>query len=339
MLVSALEEARKSMFTAGMGRALLFAALVVVLLFLYMRNLIKPAVAIIILLIVNTADLLVVDSKYLNRDSFMDKDSYQVVNFAPNAANQTILQDTDPHYRVYNLAPDRFNDAITSYFHRSVGGYHAAKLVIYQELIEGQLSKFPLNMGVLNMLDTRYLIIPPGQQNPTPTVQRNDGALGAAWFVKAVQYVDGPVAEMKALDNINPKDSVVIDKKFADIVGNTVSFDSAATISLVKYDNDTIQYATNASTDQIAVFSEIYYPAGWNAYIDGKKADYAKVNYVLRGMRIPAGQHTVEFRFEPKSYRTGVTLTYIGNGLLWLFIALGLWGGWRSLNPKKETAL
>lgn len=330
MVVNALQEARKSMFTAGMGRAFLFAALVIGLLFLYMRNLIKPIAAIAVLLAVNTIDLLAVDKKYMNDDNFMDKDAYESQNFAPNSVNVEILKDKDPHFRVYNLAPDRFSDAITSYFHRSVGGYHAAKLVIYQELIEGQLSKSPMNMPVLNMLDARYFIMPAGQGQQAPAVHKNPDALGAAWFVKGIQYVNGPVEEMKALDAFNSKDTAVVDNKFKANIGNTLGVDSAATIRLVKYDNDAIQYTSSSGANQFAVFSEIYYPAGWNAYIDGKKAEYVKTNYVLRGLAIPAGQHTIDFRFEPKSYHTGQTLTYIGNGLLWLFIALGIFAAWKQ---------
>lgn len=338
MIVNALKDSRKALFINGIQRAFFFAALVIGLLFLYRTNRIKPMVAIIILLVVNMIDLLMVDSKYLNSDNFLEQDTYQSQNFTPSEANNQILQDKDPHYRVYNLAPDRFSDAITSYFHRSVGGYHAAKLAIYQDLIAGQLSKSPLNMPVLNMLDTRYLIMPANQQQPTPMVQRNPDALGAAWFVKHIRYVDGPVEEMKALDAFNPKDTAIVDKSFATIIGANPVPDSTATIQLSKYDNDAIEYKTNANTDQFAVFSEIYYPAGWNAYIDGKKAAYAKVNYVLRGMKVPAGKHVIEFKFEPTSYKTGQTLTYIGNGLLWLFIALGIFAAWKQNKKTATTA-
>ncbi|RXK85932.1 YfhO family protein [Filimonas effusa] len=335
-IVSALQESRKAMFLSGLGRVIFFAALVTGLLFLYIRKAIQPVVAVVIFLLINTIDLLIVDSKYLNSDHFVDKEDYTSSNFTPSAANTAILQDKDPHYRVYNLAPDRFSDAITSYFHRSVGGYHAAKLAIYQDLIAGQLSKSPLNMAVLNMLDTRYFIIPAQQQRPTPMVEKNDGALGAAWFVKGIRSVNGPVEEMKALDKFNPQDTAIVDKSAFGVTDAPV-YDSAASISLVKYDNDAIQYNTQSASKQFAVFSEIYYPAGWNAYIDGQKAPYVKANYVLRGMAIPAGKHTIDFRFEPQSFKTGQTLVYVGNILLLLSLALGVFAIWKQ--NKKEKAI
>jgi hypothetical protein len=319
MVVSALQEARKAMFLSGLGRMLLFSVLVLGVLFLYIKNQVKPVIAIVAFLLINTIDLLVVDNKYLNSEHFVEKDDYTSINFSPSKANTAILQDKDPHYRVYSLSPDRFSDAITSYFHRSVGGYHAAKLGIYQDLIAGQLSKSPLNMPVLNMLDTRYFIVPAQEQHPETTVEKNEGALGAAWFVKGIRYVKGPVEEMKALDAFNPKDTAIVDNS---ITGNNDKpvFDSTASIRLVKYDNDAIEYTSAAATNQFAVFSEIYYPAGWNAYIDGKKTPYVKANYVLRAMAISAGNHTITFKFEPSSYYTAQKLVYAGNILLYLAV-------------------
>lgn len=335
MIVAALQSARKAMFAEGIGRVFLYAALVLGLLFLYLKNLLKPIAVVAIFLVANTIDLLVVDNKYLNADNYLEAESYEANNFAPTPVDQEILKDKDPHFRVYNLAPDRFSDAITSYHHRSVGGYHAAKLAIYQDLIEGQLSKSPLNMGVLNMLDTRYLIVPASEQRPAASVERNPGSLGAVWFIKHIQYVNGPVEEMKALDNLNTRDTVVIDKSWESVTGGRLVPDSTASIRLVQYDNDAIRYESNANSDQFAVFSEVYYPAGWNAYIDGKQVPYAKVNYVLRGMKVPSGKHQIEFRFEPASYSTAQKLTYIGNSLFWICILLGVFSIWRQF--KKGT--
>ncbi|MFT3751198.1 MAG: YfhO family protein [Agriterribacter sp.] len=336
IIINALKAERKSMFMSSVFRALLFAGLVVGLLFLYIKNVLKPLPVIIIFTVINTIDLLVISNRYLNADNYLDEDNYQSQSFNQGAANTQILQDKDPHYRVYNLSQDRFNDAITSYFHRSIGGYHPAKLRIYQDLIETQLAKNPMNMDVLNMLDTRYFIIPPQEQQGQYGVYKNDSALGAVWFVKHIQYVNGPVEEIKALDKFGPKDTVIVDNSLKGITGNNPVYDSAATIKLLNYDNDEIKYSSNSNSPQFAVFSEIYYPAGWNAYLDGKKADYAKVNYVLRGMPVPAGKHEIIFKFEPASYYTGQKLIYFGNILFYLALAGAAFALWKQ--RKTATA-
>jgi len=180
-----------------------------------------------------------------------------------------------------------------------------------------------MNMAVLNMLDTKYFLIP-DQQGANINVQKNDSAMGAAWFVKQIQTVNGPVEEIKALDNFDPKQTAFIDKaQNANIP--QMSFDSSAKIKLTKYNNDEIEYESDAKSDQFAVFSEIYYSAGWNAYIDGKKTPYYKVNYLLRGMSVPAGHHVITFKFEPASYKTGYTMATMGNILLYLFLISGIY--------------
>jgi len=336
IIINALKAERKSMFLSSIFRALLFAGLVVGLLFLYIKNALKPLPVIIIFTVINTIDLLVISNRYLNADNYLDEDSYQSQSFNPTAANTQILQDKDAHYRVYNLSQDRFNDAITSYFHRSIGGYHPAKLRIYQDLIETQLARNPMNMDVLNMLDTRYLIIPPQEQQGQYGVYKNDSALGAAWFVKHIKYVNGPVEEITALDKFGPKDTVIIDNSLKNIAGNDPVYDSTATIKLEDYDNDEIKYSSTSNSPQFAVFSEIYYPAGWNAYLDGKKVNYAKVNYVLRGMPVPAGKHEIVFKFEPASYYTGQKLIYFGNMLFYLALAGAAFALWKQ--RKTATA-
>ncbi len=334
MIVNGMKADRKDMFMDNLLRAFLFAALVVGLLYLYLKNIIKPLAAIIIFLVVNTIDLLVVDRNYLNADNYMeDETAITAEYFTPTPADNQILQDKDPHYRVFNISTgESFSGsaAITSYFHRSIGGYHPAKLRIYQDLIETQLSRNQLNMDVLNMLDTRYIIAPPQQQQQPAQAHKNDEALGAAWFIKHIRYVNGPVEEIKSLDGFGPKDTVIIDDSFKALTGNDPVADSAATIQLTSYDNDEIKYSTQAATPQFAVFSEIYYPAGWNAYIDGKKTDYAKVNYLLRGMPVPAGKHEIVFKFEPASYATGQKLIYFGNALFLLALAGGIFSIWKN---------
>lgn len=325
MLISAMKPARKAMFGADLLRLLGFAAFLTALLYLWKKKILSPLAFIIILLIVNTGDLFLVGKKYLNEDNYTDsEEAFTAANFQPTPVDQEILKDKDPHYRVYALTPDRFNSspntARTSYYHRAVGGYHPAKLRLYQDLIENQLSKSPLNMAVMNMLDTRYFLLP-DQQGNIANLQKNDSALGAAWYVKNLTGVQGPAAEMKALDRFDPKDTAYFNKE-SENISTTFSFDPAATIKLTKYDNDTIIYATSASSPQFAVFSEIYYPSGWNAYVDGKKMDYYKVDYLLRGMPVPAGQHEIVFRFEPRSYSQGYSVA-LWSGILLYLILIG----------------
>lgn len=326
-VVRGMKADRQEMFSNDLLRVLGFAALLAGLLFLRKRKVVSSLIIIIVIAVISTGDLFIAGKKYLGEENYIESEFYLEANFSPSEADALILLDKDPHYRVYNLAPDRFNDSKTAYYHRSVGGYHAAKLRLYQDLIENQLSKNPMNMSVLNMLDTRYFLIP-DQQTGKVNVSKNDSALGAAWFVKQIQTVNGPVEEIKALDNFNPLETAFIDRSQNANIPQ-LQFDSSAKIALTKYTNDEIEYTTDAKTDQFAVFSEIYYSAGWNAYIDGKKAPHYKTNYLLRGMLVPAGKHTVVFKFEPESYKTGYTVATIGNILLYLFLFGGIYMSFR----------
>ncbi len=222
-------------------------------------------------------------------------------------------------FRVFDQTDPQgpFSGSRASYFHNSVGGYHPAKLELYQDIIERQLSTG--NMQVYNMLNTKYFI----SQDPASGqsyAQINPSAFGPVWLVKHVQLVPNADAEMNALNKLS-KDTAVAQQKFAAQVKQP-QFDSAATIRVTEYLNDKITYAFSSSSNQFAVFSEVYYPRGWNAYIDGNKADYLKVNYVLRGLSIPAGQHTIEFRFEPESYKTANTLMLVAS-LITLALLIG----------------
>jgi len=331
MIVSGMKADRKAMFSSDLLRVLGFAALIAALLYLRRRKIISSLIVVIILALISTGDLFITGKKYLGEDNYIESDSYTQTNFSPSQADALILQDKDPHFRVYNLAPDRFQESKSAYYHRSIGGYHAAKLRIYQDLIETQLSKNPPNMGVLNMLDTKYFLIPDQQGTGVINVQKNDSAMGAAWFVKQVQAVNGPVEEIKALDNFDPRQTAFIDKN-QNAPAPQISFDSAAKIKLTKYTNDEIEYESDATSAQFAVFSEIYYSAGWNAYLDNNKVPHYKVNYLLRGMPVPSGHHVIKFKFEPTSYATGYTMATIGNILLYLFLIGGIYMSFR----KKE---
>lgn len=333
IIVSGMMADRKDMFSNDLLRVAGFAVLLIALLYLRRRKILSSLVLVIILALISTGDLFIAGKKYLSEDIYIEGDSYTETNFSPSQADALILQDKDPHFRVYNLSPDRFQESKTAYYHRSIGGYHAAKLRIYQDLIENQLSKNPMNMAVLNMLDTKYFLVP-DQQTGNLSASKNDSALGAAWFVKELKTVNGPVEEIKALDNFDPAVTAFIDKS-QNATPPQLSFDSSAKIRLTKYSNDEIVYESDAKSGQFAVFSEIYYNSGWNAYVDGQLMPHYKVNYLLRGMPVPAGHHTITFKFEPASYKTGYTLATIGNILLYLFLLGGLYMAYR----KKEWRL
>ena len=334
-LLTAMQEDRKNLFGAGILQAFGFALITLGILYAYLKTTIKPVYLVIALLIVNTINLLYIDNRYLNEASYLDKESDEQ-NFVPNPAETEIMKDKDPHYRVLNVSRDFTNEANTAYFLRCIGGYHPAKLSIYEDLIENQIAKN--NQQVLNMLDTRYLMIPPQQQGQQYSSLRRDSALGACWFVKEVKFVDGPVAEMKSLDNFNAAQTAFVDNSFKAAIPQLPVADSTASIKLTKYDNDDITYSSSSKTNQFAVLSEIYYPAGWEAYIDGKKTDYVKTNYVLRGMYVPAGEHSIEFKFRPASYSTGQTLTYIGSAIVWLAFILLAWSLWNDHRKKVHAA-
>ena len=228
----------------------------------------------------------------------------------------------DKDYRVMNLATSTFNDSRTSAFHHSIGGYHGAKFRRYQDLIDFYMMG-ELNMNVLNMLNTRYFIVP--DQQGSSMVQRNPAALGNAWFVNGFQIVDDANAEILALNDFSPADTAIIDKRFANFVeGKNLSTDTTAVIEMTHqkpYNPDYLIYSTSSSKDQLAIFSEIYYEPDWKAYIDGQPAEYFRANYILRAMVIPAGQHKIEFINEAPMIKVWDIVSIAFSVLLALVIA------------------
>jgi hypothetical protein len=317
-----METARMSIFKADAMRSFWFIILGAGLLFAYSvkafnKNYLYACLGLLILI-----DLWAVDKRYLNEKNFVSKSSMETP-YLPSAADEQILKDPDPHYRVMNASLSPFQDASTSYFHKSIGGYHGAKLRRYQDLYERQISKN--NMQVLNMLNAKYFIIQ-NQQTNEPMAQRNPGALGNAWFVKQLKWVANPDSEINALSNFDPASTAIIDQKWEkEVSEKSFSYDSTASISLKSYKADELVYATRSSSAQMTVFSEIFYPLGWNAYVDGKLTPHFGVNYVLRAMIVPAGQHEVVFKFEPESYYKGEKIAMAGSILLFLFVIGGVW--------------
>ncbi len=258
-------------------------------------------------------DMWPVAKRFLNNSNFTDKASVEEP-FQPTNADLQIMQDKSLGYRVMNTSVSTFNDAGTSYFHNSIGGYHGAKLKRYQELIENQISNG--NQAVLNMLNTKYFIMQ-NRETGQPEPQQNPGACGNAWFVPEIKFVKNADEEMKSLDKFDPKQIAFVDERYKDIVGNFKPvFDSSATIALTTYDPNHVVYNSNVTSQQFAVLSEIYYDKGWNAYIDNAPVKYVRCNYVLRGIIVPPGKHVIDFKFEPAVYITGERIALAGSLIL-----------------------
>ncbi len=330
-----LKADRQTLMMGSIIRSLGFIVVAAGLLFLYFKNIIQPALLSIALALVVLFDLWLVNDLYLNKDNYQDKEE-SAVNFTPTKADESILADKSD-YRVFNVSGGAFQDNMTSYFYKSIGGYHPAKLRIYQDLIERQLSKQEINFSVINMLNTKYFI-QKDRNGATQAVQKNDSALGPCWLVKQVVFVKNADEEMKALDQFNPADTAFVQESFKASIPFTPIADSAASIKLVKNDNDIINYEFNSSSNQFAVFSEIFYDAGWKAFVDGKESPIVKVNYVLRGLAVSAGKHQIEFRFDPPLLKAGKQVSLAAHGVLALLILVFLFFTFKSGKPNKAEA-
>lgn len=334
-IVAGLHAERKSMFGTQLLRALLLTSVLMGAIWLGAKKTIRPSIAGGILLAISTIELGMASIEYLGEEAYLNADEYSNSNFAPSPIDQQILQDKDPNYRVLNLSTSTFNDAKTSYHHKSVGGYHAAKLRIYQDLIEKYFSG-NLNTGVLNMLNTRYIIVSDPSTNQASLINNRDSALGNCWLVRHVNVVKDRAATLQRLGNTSLKDTAIVEEKMISSLVQPVA-DSSAFIRMTKFDNDTIWYEANCASPQFAVFSEIHYPKGWNAYLNDKKVDYYNVNYVLRGLPLPAGQHKIRFVFEPDSYKQGTSIMYASSYLIALLVLGGLFMAWKT-KQKELTA-
>ncbi|MDP1844892.1 MAG: YfhO family protein [Sediminibacterium sp.] len=333
--IDGLKEDRKSLFLGDLLRSLLFCLVAAGAVYAAIKTKTNQLAIIAVIGVFALIDVFSINAKYLNSNNYQDAAEYENT-FTPSAADLQILKDTS-YFRVLNLSQGisgAFNSgALTAYFHKSVGGYHPAKLSIYQDLIEKQLYNFPNCLPVINMLNTKYLILP-DQQTGAPMVQQNSNALGACWFVKGVRYEKGPAEVMNALSYFSPKDTAVVEEKYRSNINISNQVDSAATIELVNNDNDKVIYRSNANANQLAVFSEVFYDEGWKASIDGKDAPIIQTNYVLRGLVIPAGKHDIVFSFEPASYYTGNKAAIGSSVMIWLLLIAALVADLR----KKKTA-
>ena len=298
----AIVEQRAAMLTADAWRSFIFIALAGLLLWVYTQHKLKDAYFVLILGVLVLADMWPVNQRFFNQDNFVTKkENKNYFQMQPYEAR--ILKDQDPHFRVLNLAANTFNDSRTSYYLKSLGGYHAAKLRRYQDLIDEHISK--MHMPVINMLNAKYIVVNTSQG---PVEQRNPDAFGNAWFVDSVMVVNTPNEECAALNQIDLRTTAVLDHSFASYVKDfQAGADASSQIRLSSYAPDVLEYQSFSKTDRLAVFSEIYYPYGWKAYIDGKAVEHFRVNYTLRALNIPAGNHDIRFEFRPDSvYKNGV---------------------------------
>ncbi len=308
----------------------------------------KASTTLIILCVLTYFDLQTAGKRYLGENNYQDPSDYEMA-FQPNAADKQIMADPDPYFRVFDYTRNTYNDAVQSYFFKSVGGYSPAKMESYQDLIDVHLNpQKGMNSEVLNMLNTKYFIVP--GQGGAGMVLPNSAALGNAWFVENVKFVNTANEEMLAMNapvmgdtaqvagGWNARATAIIRKNFESQVG-TSSFarDASANIKLTQYGLNDIHFQSGNAHEGLAVFSDIYYDRGWKAFIDGKETPIIRANYVLRALRIPAGNHKIDFRFEPQTYQRGKTITLISGTALVILAALAVfYAVWDE--KRKKTA-
>ncbi|MES2445731.1 MAG: hypothetical protein V4546_01040 [Bacteroidota bacterium] len=331
-IIDGLIKDRISIARADAFRSFLFIAIGFGIVWAFITKKLNTQLAFGLLALAVLIDMWQVDRRYLNNANFESKNTLANY-FQPRDVDTFITADTDPNFRVYDQAVNTFSDASTSSFHKTIGGYHAAKLKRYDELIQNQFSK-SVNQDVLDMLNAKYFITQ-DPQNGSFKMSRNNTALGNAWLVKGVQFVKNADEEMKAISSFDPKLEAIVDEQFKNQIDTTcLGADPSAFIKMEKYHPDHIEYSYSAPRDVIAVFSEVYYDKGWNMYIDDVQKPYFRANYVLRAAQLVAGNHKVEFKFEPKSYYTGEKISLAGSILLVLCLGFGFY----TENKKKKTA-
>ncbi|HOK60376.1 MAG: YfhO family protein [Tenuifilum sp.] len=324
-IVEVMRKDRQALMWNDAFRSLFFVLAGAVTIALYYMKKLKPTLFFALLGLLITVDLWVVNKRFMDNKNFELPQQVEAP-FTPTDADKQILADNDPNFRVFNLTVSPFNDASTSYFHKSIGGYHGAKLRRYQDLIDFHLSKG--NIAVFNMLNTKY-IIQPGKEGPVAVY--NPDALGHAWFVDSVKVVNIADEEIEALNGFNPKSIAVVDKRFEQYLrGFEQGKSGQGKIELTEYRPNRLKYRSDSPVSQLAVFSEIYYPKGWQAYLDGTPADHFRVNYVLRAMQIPAGNHEIEFVFDPPMWKKGMYIDLASSLLLILTFV-----GWVSFSLYK----
>ena len=326
-VAAAVEAIRHSLVSSDAWRSLAIIAMGFATILAYRFEKLNALATTLIIAVIVLADMFMVNKRYLNEERFVSRDDLPETTFEKTAADATILADTTQNYRVMDL--QGFMQPRSSYFHKTVGGYHAAKLTRYNDLIERQITKN--NVSIINMLNAKWVIVNSEQ------AQQNPGALGNAWFVDSLTYVKTADEEMKFLDNFNPATAAVADVKFKDALGSTAPKQPGDTIFETTYEPNRLTYHSHSANGGLAVFSEIYFPWGWTATVDGKEAKIGRVNYVLRALQLPAGDHTIVFSFDPqevhKTEKIAKTAVYI---ILLLLVFAAAWTIGNSQRRRKK---
>lgn len=332
-IVANLTQIRQSIFTSDAWRSVIIILIGAALILAYNAGKLKANLMVLALTVLCLGDMWSVDKRYLKDSDFVEPEQ-RMVSVQKTQTDEYILRDKSLDYRVLNFAVSTFNDNNTSYWHKSVGGYHPAKLRRYQEMIDHHISKemaylqhlIPAVQGdmtkinsdsisVINMLNTKYFIFPTGNSQTAPL--QNPYAYGNAWFVENVKYVQNANEEIDALNTTVPTKTAVVSNDFKQVFNGvqTAFKDSLSTVKLTSYAPNALTYETSSSKDGVVVFSEIYYP-GWQAYLDGQAVDHGRADYILRAMKVPAGKHKIEFKFDPQSIHTTENIAYVALGVL-----------------------
>ncbi|HVW12282.1 MAG TPA: YfhO family protein [Mucilaginibacter sp.] len=332
---SAVVRDREGMERSDAIRSLVFILVAFAIAWAFIKQKINATVLSVAFFALILIDLWQVDKRYLKDESFADKQ--ESLQPKERQIDQLINLDHDPDYRVVDLNQAPTYDVVTPFFHKSLWGYSAAKLKRFDEILDNQFSK-SVNHDVLDMMNVKYIIT----QNPQTgdmTSQKNETACGHAWFIKDVEYVKNADEEMKAITAFSPKEKVIVDEKFKNLIaGKSLAVDPNATIDLVSYSPDHMVYKSGGTTNQIAVFSEVYYDKGWKMYIDGKEQPYFRADYILRAAVIPAGNHKIEFIFHPASYYTGEKISLAGSIVLVLALGGAIFLGIRQKSAEEKKA-
>ena len=326
-----LKDERAAMIRADVLKSLFLIALAAGALWLYLKKKIKPVVVILVIALIPVIDLLVIDSKYLNKDDYQEGNYYEQLFRQANP----VIKDNDPDYRVFNTAARLDQDGITCYYYKNLGGYHGAKMQRYQDMIDGYLSKG--NLSTLSMLNTKYVISNRGGKF---SVDRNPMACGNAWFVDSIAFVNTPDEEFASLAKFDPLQSAFVNETYKSQIPEPIAqMDSLRTIALTKYSPNEMTYHSKNQFGGAAIFSEIYYRGNedWKAYIDGKYVDHFRANYILRGLYIPAGEHEIVFKFEPDSYYTGKKVSASVSYSAILLVLIGFYMSSKNAFKKKNT--
>ncbi|RMA64528.1 YfhO family protein [Ulvibacter antarcticus] len=336
-VIDALREDRMQLFSSDTLRSLVFVVLAAGTLWFYLKSKINQTTTIALLAVLIVCDLVLVDRRYVNNDDFVQARVMEQP-FPKEAADEQVLKD-DGYFRVYDVASSPFNSGRASYYHNALGGYHAAKPRRMNEIYDFYLSKG--NISILNMMNVKYILS--RSKDGESIAQENPYANGNVWLVENVIFADNANNEIRLLDSLDTKKTAVISKEFSNLIPTkNIVRDSTASIDLVSHQSQHIVYESSSKSDQLAVFSEVYYPHGWNAYINNEPAEYFRADYLLRAMAIPSGNNKIEFKFEPAVIKTGSSISLASSAIFGLILLGGLFFSFKKEFPssnKNETLL